>query len=95
MKAVLVFDEMPDKCWKCPMSRFVSEFSDDNNTRLYCVYSRYTGVRHKSVEWDADRPVWCPLKEIPDNVEDLEEYMKRVIRENIESIWRSIKEAQR
>lgn len=64
MKAILVLEEMPSKCNKCPMSRFVSEFSEDNNS-IYCVFNRYIGAKYKSTEWDADRPSWCPLKKMP------------------------------
>ena len=64
-RAILVLEEMPSKCHLCPMSRFVSEISDDNNS-IYCFFNRYIGAKYKTTEWDADRPQWCPLKEMPD-----------------------------
>ena len=63
-RAILVLEEMPSKCHLCPMSRFVSEISDDNNS-IYCFFNRYIGAKYKTTEWDADRPQWCPLKEMP------------------------------
>ena len=75
MKAILVLEEMPSKCNECPMSRFVDEFSDDNNS-MYCFFNRCIGAKYKSTEWDADRPQWCPLKPM----EDYEKAMENIHR---------------
>lgn len=79
MKAILVLDEMPINCGECILE-----------VRKMC-----TG-RRKDIDVDLEKkPSWCPIKEIPDDAEELEEYTKRIIKENLEGIWNSIKEAQK
>ena len=54
MKAILVIDEMPTRCLGCP-----------------CYYEDKGRCQNtwESVEDDLARPSWCPLKPLPDKID--------------------------
>ena len=62
MKAILVIDEMPKSCYKCPMM-----FDDGNG--LWCGVERdKDGDMHMRVHYycgENGRAGWCPLKSLP------------------------------
>lgn len=64
MKAILVLDEMPNKCNECPFHKLVDKEHFIYDNRLICFPYDVIHKKIKTTEWDADRPQWCPLKEI-------------------------------
>ena len=65
-KAVLVLDEMPKNCSKCPMLQYAMEYED--------VAYMYCGDTDKVISGDngavMSRPTWCPLKPLPKEVNE-------------------------
>ena len=49
-KAILVF-EMPHSCVDCPCR---------------CFFTNVCNLKHKDCKYNAKRPKWCPLREVPE-----------------------------
>lgn len=80
MKAILVLDEMPAECDKCPFY--------DGAWGVYCM------ATNEPVKAE-EKPSWCPLKEIPEDTEELDDQVKRLVNEYLSSIWGSMKETMK
>lgn len=57
-KAVLVLEEMPKYCFECPLS-----------VDGWCYGTNDCGI---SESWE-ERPKWCPLKEMPKRIENVDD----------------------
>ena len=70
MKAILVLDEMPNKCEDCP---FAATLRLSNTPISMCYVIKRPEV---SADLEEGRPHWCPLKEMPSKiaVEDIDEH---------------------
>lgn len=89
MKAVLVINEMPKCCDDCQLN-YDMGFGCDG-----FALDDYTPIDMKEMRDETKRPSWCPLIEIPDNAEELDEQVKRLVKEYLSSVWDSIKEAEK
>ena len=62
MKAILVLDEMPKNCLKCPIEKNISIPLE---TCIQCPLGKCA-----IDEETKTRPDWCPLKEVPKKKKD-------------------------
>lgn len=65
-KAVLVMD-MPESCDMC-------DFADDTQPPRYgerTLYCNAPGIGDDATDYIACRPDWCPLRELPEKMEEL------------------------
>lgn len=58
-KAVLVMDEMPEDCTMC-------KFWNSKDDECYA-----TGVEELSLNSEEAKPDWCPLRELPEKIQEL------------------------
>lgn len=83
MKVVLLLDKMPFICGMCRFST--------RGTHPVCIATD----REHFVDIHNCRPSWCPLKETPDDTEELDEQVKRLVNEYLSSIWETMKETMK
>lgn len=75
-KAVLIMD-MPECCADC-------QLADDDPSGLYCVPADKYYDGEESTE---DRASWCPLRELPEKIPDLEHGYENVDKSIIRVGW--------
>lgn len=79
-KAVLIMDDMPDYCNDCyAMSMSLS--------------GRFCRAAEESLSAKAERPDWCPLRELPEKMPDLEHGYENVEKSIIRTGWNACLDA--
>lgn len=69
MKAILVLDEMPERCIDCPCMYVVQK----SQISEYCKAIVGEGFRgYLRIEDVSERPKWCPLKPMPEKLDAIE-----------------------
>lgn len=81
-KAVLIMD-MPECCADC-------QLADDDPSGLYCVPADKYYDGEESTE---DRASWCPLRELPEKMPDLEHGYENVEKSIIRTGWNACLDA--
>ena len=78
MKAILVID-MPDDCPVCPMAHWnkIDEF-----TGCDAVSGKKYAINDKEYAESSSRPLWCPLRPLPEKDEEPEDDMTDYIQED-------------
>lgn len=82
-KAVLVMD-MPESCGECPFCRGLNECK----VKKYLVRDRlFTIFTVDAQIMEGGKPSWCPLRELPEKIPDLEHGYENVEKSIIRIGW--------
>ena len=62
-KWIIVLDEIPKRCSECPCCQYEGQ------------YDRSCGENGEDidVDWYSQKPDWCPIKKIPERLEELKQ----------------------
>ena len=82
-KAVLIMD-MPESCGECPFCRGLNECK----VKKYLVRDRlFTIFTVDAQIMEGGKPSWCPLRELPEKIPDLEHGYENVDKSIIRIGW--------
>lgn len=82
-KAVLIMD-MPESCGECPFCRGLNECK----VKKYLVRDRlFTIFTVDAQIMEGGKPSWCPLRELPEKIPDLEHGYENVEKSIIRIGW--------